>query len=612
MSRRLSRASNKRSQKGAANNRRQNQGDKASSSTLADRIAPEELEKLKKLGVKKRDGDVSVATKRRPLQSKKRKKSAAGPNSKRKRKARKPKPIGNSTGSYQRKKESDNAYRKRLVEETNKKAKSVTVIRSVEKEKKATATVMPHVKEQSPKPADEVENLHKVFAGMDRRSATEFSKRSSDRNSEKQLLRLLEYAEQNFNVDAHDIERAVIGFDFGTSATKIVVQRPYSVGNYGCALDVPPYFQSDDHPHLWVTTIWASPTTGEFSLFEKDGFVEISDIKTQLMNFGRRGVLLKGAFQCGADVIAIGYIAFLIRVTVAWVRLDADFNTNADVTDWSINLGVPAAKLDDKNMQKELNAILAAAWLLAGSGETIKVSNISKFYADKKVKNAADNLDEFSAAGLGVIPEIVAETAGFVHSQNAGEGLHMMVDIGASTLDACTFNLVPDDGAWSYHIFTADVRLFGTFAKDWVKQASKDGKDYNAEDLKKVCEIMLRRILVHTRKKRDSAAEAWYTELPVLWCGGGRYDEFYDQAKKGIKEAMKLISRGRADFRQVSVPNNLKVSCSKEEYHRLGVAWGLSFEKFQIGDFSTPDQTDDMVGPFNKSFEDRYVGAEQT
>jgi len=188
----------------------------------------------------------------------------------------------------------------------------------------------------------------------------------------------------------------------------------------------------------------------------------------------------------------------------------------------------------------------------------------------------------------------------------------MMVDIGASTLDACTFNLVPDDGAWSYHIFTADVRLFGTFAKDWVKQASKDGKDYNAEDLKKVCEIMLRRILVHTRKKRDSAAEAWYTELPVLWCGGGRYDEFYDQAKKGIKEAMKLISRGRADFRQVSVPNNLKVSCSKEEYHRLGVAWGLSFEKFQIGDFSTPDQTDDMVGPFNKSFEDRYVGAEQT
>jgi hypothetical protein len=620
MSRRSSRASNKRDQKDAANNRRQNRPDEASGATLADCIAPGDREKLKKLAEDKRDSEQSFVTERRSLLDKKWKTSSAGLSKNKSakdhrvelqnKKARKQKSNNQKKRSRN---QTTSKFNKLAYEEQLRKShsgKKVTITYSAEK--KETQRFKPVTVTSSPK-VDEVQALHDIFARMKRWSTADLSMRTIDKGSKKQLLRLLECAENDFHVAGSVKERATIGFDFGTSSTKIVVQRPYSVGGgVGEALVVPEYFRGDKHPHLWVTTIWASPTTGEFSLFEKGGFVEISDIKTQLMNFGRRSVLLKGSFQCGADVVATGYIAFLIRVTVAWVRLEADFNTSVDVTDWSINLGVPAAKLDDKNMQQELNVILAAAWLLAESGETINVTNIKKFHTYKEVDNAAVDLDKFSAAGLGVIPEIVAETAGFVYAKNAGEGLHMMVDIGASTLDACIFNLVPDAGAWSYHIFTADVRLFGTFAQDWVREASNDSKDYTAEDLKKVCEIMLRRILVHTRKKRDRAAEAWQTELPVLWCGGGRGDKFYDQAKAGIEEAMGVISSGRAHFRQISVPNNLEVSCSKEKYHRLGVAWGLSFEKFQIGDFTTPDQTDDQDGPFKNSYEDRFVGAEQT
>ena len=40
----------------------------------------------------------------------------------------------------------------------------------------------------------------------------------------------------------------------------------------------------DDHPHLWKTLVYFDEKTSEFSLMPHEGFREITDIKTILMD----------------------------------------------------------------------------------------------------------------------------------------------------------------------------------------------------------------------------------------------------------------------------------------------------------------------------------------
>ena len=127
------------------------------------------------------------------------------------------------------------------------------------------------------------------------------------------------------------------------------------------------------------------------------------------------------------------------------------------------------------------------------------------------------------------------------------------------------------------------------------------------------CEIMLRRIVWHTKTRRDPNAAAWRTELPVLVCGGGREDPFYGQAKESLSNLMREhIKPGVTRFRQVPPPTNLVTSCSPENYHRLAVAWGLSFEEFETGDIGIPSQIDDIGRRPTNNYENNYIGQEQT
>ena len=464
------------------------------------------------------------------------------------------------------------------------------------------------------KESDIVTELDNGLAKLDRPSPVSLSDREFDRTSQDQLNRLLDRSDEAFKSSTSgDQIAAVIGFDFGTSSTKIVVQVPRSLGGeVAAALEVPAYFRADEHPHLWSTTIWASRVSGEFSLSCQDDFTEISDIKTQLMGSSTRKIFLDGDNRCGADIVAIAYIALLIRVTVSWIRFDAPFEQHEPGYNWSINLGVPAARLDNEQQRKELNAILAAAWLLAESDSAVTVENVKLHYSQPQVVAAASNIVSFTKASLCLIPEIVAEAVGFVKSQQANEGLHIMIDVGASTLDACSFNLSHSDGQWNYNIFSADVRLFGTFSQKWVSKIASDNRAYSNKDLESACEIMLRRIVWHTKKKRDPNAAAWKTELPILVCGGGREDPFYDHAKKSLRELMKEHSKpGRATFRLVPPPTSLATSCSRDSYHRLAVAWGLSFEEFELGDIRIPSEIDDIGRRPTNDYQDKYIDKDQ-
>src|SRR5690606_40090411 len=64
-----------------------------------------------------------------------------------------------------------------------------------------------------------------------------------------------------------------------------------------------------------------------------------------------------------------------------------------------------------------------------------------------------------------VVPEFVAQIAGYLRSTRVREGLHALVDIGSGTLDVATFNVVLplDEGDLpTIPIFFSDIKPLGT------------------------------------------------------------------------------------------------------------------------------------------------------
>ena len=72
-----------------------------------------------------------------------------------------------------------------------------------------------------------------------------------------------------------------VGFDFGTSSTKIVVNAPYGDGR-SFAFLVPEFFQMNDHPHLWKCVLFQNQSTNTFSLAPTINSQQIKNLKTSI------------------------------------------------------------------------------------------------------------------------------------------------------------------------------------------------------------------------------------------------------------------------------------------------------------------------------------------
>ncbi len=471
--------------------------------------------------------------------------------------------------------------------------KNVPVVRrQPAKEKKKSSFKPSKPKQTVPDPVSEVE---KSLLGLERPSFTDIPDQPIPPTVSNKLDKWLKAAPSAFEPSKPSKSPyAVIGFDLGSSSTKIVVQLPNVRSGLAEAMPVPGYFRADKHPHLWITAIWLCPTTGEFSIHPQKGFLEISDIKTTLIGKRSKGSVATLVKGCDPDIVATAYIAFLLRLAVAWARFEAFDKRYADLGfRWSVNLGVPAATLSEEKLRKRFASILAAAWTLAESGVPITIKSIRTIQKTEPVISAKENLPGFPNAALSLIPEIVAEAMGMIKSRMAQRGLYFMVDIGASTLDACTFRISNSGSRGGFHLFTGGVRLFGTYAQKWISEI-----DITSEQLKHACETLLRRIVWRTKIRCDKNAKEWETELPVLVCGGGSKDNFYEQSIKGIDEMLKQHTNASgARIRPVPLPKNLATKCTPENYHRLAVAWGLSFQEFDVPEIDIPDHMDAILEP---------------
>ena len=110
------------------------------------------------------------------------------------------------------------------------------------------------------------------------------------------------------------------------------------------------------------------------------------------------------------------------------------------------------------------------------------------------------------------------------------------------------------------------------------------------------CRRMMEATIVNLRTKRDPHSRRWKTSMPLFLSGGGSVMPFYRSFIGGLSAGMKRLYNPCQGIqrRSLSKPENFVAAVDEQTYHRLAVAWGLSYEKTNIGQVTRPGDIEDV------------------
>lgn len=447
--------------------------------------------------------------------------------------------------------------------------------------------------------------------------------------------------------DGSQILDVVIGLDFGTSSTKVVVHAPNYAGNPAFAI---PFgqFAHDSLDYLLPTRL-AVNSNGSCSLSPETGAAILTDIKITLIRSPHGSVEVIGETPCAATPMTVttAYLALVLRYVRGWFlahkkSIFQDFKIN-----WAVNLGLPAAIDDDPKLRETFDLAGKAAWLISRKPGPVTLNDAYRAIED--IKHSRFKEDDLPW-DFELVPEVIAEVTGYARSEFRSEGLHFLVDVGASTLDVCAFALRDNEGDDHFTIYTAEVVLLGAQrlhqaridgaqkatsesaaqlfdARDPLSLIPNDltayvpdgqlvveGVDRANKAFAKDSSNAVHKTIWHTRKKRDPNSPRWSENLPIFVCGGARAIDLYEQAIQGVETWVHRFIPSCPGIRVIPLPKptSLEANIDDADYHRLAVAWGLSHESFNIGTYDRPSEIDDIPPPRKVDISDRFIGAEMT
>ena len=311
---------------------------------------------------------------------------------------------------------------------------------------------------------------------------------------------------------------------------------------------------------------------------------------------------------------------------------------------------MPTDSYDDDALVSTYQSIVQAAWRISVLPGPVTLSRARVYLTldetklDKLPARYADRL--LPEDRISTFPEFSAQLAGYVRSPRRQDGLHATVDVGGGTLDVTVFNVVQRDGDYVFPIFAREVAPLGAryLAEARLQALSKESdRTYSPfEDLPsdaafrekhRVAETGLEetdrlfrervrgtveRRLRYTKQHRYPRAPQWdrtsarYGEpLPSFFCGGGVLSDFYANLLRGFEKRIPPFGL-RAS--QLPVPDDLEApGMAPSAYARLAVAYGLSFDPFDIGQVRRMSEIEDIHTEVRQTtHDDRYIGKELT
>lgn len=440
----------------------------------------------------------------------------------------------------------------------------------------------------------------------------------------------------------------VVGLDFGTACTKVTIGDDAIGEVYAVPFGS---LAHKGHPYLLATRIYADHD-GRLSL--QDGALKIDDLKIKLLAGPNNGVFSSNETNANASALDIctGYLALVLREVLNWFLNNHGASYRDCTLIWQVNIGVPSRSYDNKSQLATYRTLALSAWRAAVQDEPVTIESSRIAVAKcRQILGGPKTQQDIATTGpylhpedVGVIPEVIAEVVAYARSDLRREGTHLLVDVGASTLDVATFVLHTKDGDDQFSLLTTEVQKLGAYVlhrqrisvvaeqaeanlTKILEQADGisplpalasylpvDAKTLESIDqpFRAQCHRLVSKTVRETRIHRNAKAYVWDKggELPVFICGGGRSLPVYVESVRSAVES--VAPHTHADLLSLPKPNNFRADdLALDEYDRLAVACGLSTRQDRIGEVIPPAAIEDLGREVRKTdYSDRFVGKE--
>jgi hypothetical protein len=457
---------------------------------------------------------------------------------------------------------------------------------------------------------------------------------------------------QVHNGDYNSESDIVIGFDFGTSSSKLVFRdsgrrTAYAVpfGSFACA----------ENKYLIPTAV---------SITDK-GVVELaggghycSNLKIHLMEASEKKLF--DARDTGehitASELAAAYIGLVIQEARSWFLKHTHSIYRKTHIFWNINFGIPSKSYDELKEKETFRAIVMAAWRISLIPSRVSIQEVKKCLGKarelisgfKENRKSDSDFDDMwlHPDYVNIHPEVIMEVAGYARSPLRTEGLHLLVDVGATTLDTAAFIIHSREGEDVYPLLETDVSRYGTMAlhqsrikamqenlqhilqkKNFIDpilpvppvdhyevKLEKDFMQEHDSNFFSTCSKLIGEVIRSTKIRRDPNSGVWEKFLPVFICGGGGRLSLYREMIKdrGNRLAQRFKNFDGFEIKDIPMDKQLEApDLAPGDYDRLAVAYGLSLSSDEIGEVLPKSKIPDIRKEYRKSgYEDRFIGKE--
>ncbi len=370
----------------------------------------------------------------------------------------------------------------------------------------------------------------------------------------------------------------IVGFDFGTSCSKIVIHQT-GAGDLAYALPAPTHLQVREHgvaqEHLWRSVVWLDKQSGAFSLGPVVGGTRLEGFKTGLIKSdGHR--MVEGVTRVQATT---AYLALLIAYTLGYHRLAAPRGFNRKAHFSRFHFGIPVACKDEGACAAVFSRALTAAFQLAPRAPDIDLSAVTEF-----VRLATPAAKVTGTTPFLMFEELAGVIAGYRASPDARTGPHVVVDVGAATLDVATFHIPNEGDHMPVPVYMSGVELLGAGALEAARR-----KQISDETFSLACNQHTRHVINHTfLNKNPSFTWGNGVPKPLLLVGGGRQTALHDHLYRNYPAGLQapLVT---------PEPGTRMGYDAHSDFARLLLAWGLSQEDVMLPKLKPPSEIEDYV-----------------
>ena len=268
----------------------------------------------------------------------------------------------------------------------------------------------------------------------------------------------------------------VIGLDFGTSTTKVVLRDIYRDGG----LALPVRFRSAAggiDEYLLPSTLYRTGSSWSLT----GGQTRIRDLKLRLLHAPGDEPVEEFNDCCA-------FLALVIRRSRAWLFSEHGKYYAKHQIEWSLNLGIAARSYEDERAVSRFRRLAWAAANVAAQPAAevgYDVVDTSRLRSKIAIENDVPTEgDEFQLEQVDVIPEISAQLQGFMRAVRwdwRNRPIMMLVDIGAGTVDAALFSVTALDSGSKLVFFSNRVEPNGVINLHrarigWLDRAARAGE----------------------------------------------------------------------------------------------------------------------------------------